>query len=871
MRDYNNGLVKTNERCIGCNKCVSTCPVIGANVSLILNGNPKMVVSDKCIHCGRCLKACNKGAREYMDDTDEFFKAVYSDMRVSLIVDPIFYMIYGKEAKNILGYLKSQGVDKIYDGGYGAEISAFLQADYIRNRESEQNKAFILNYCPGVITFMENHVPDMLESIIPVQSPVICTAIYAKKYLKDPSALAYLGPCPARKDEMNETGNLISYNVCIESLMKKLKDEKIEETDFTEDLKCRGLGALSSIRGGFGDMIDLLISKEALSIKQEGISRGFFDFIMASSTSEDPAANYYDIISCDISCLTGAGVSIPGEELPKVNRNIQEIRQGLLKEIEGSGSYEENYKYVAEMMKDINPDDFMRGFRSNFKQMSIVPDSTYEVIFDSMYKTTEAKRHIDCGSCGYQTCKEMIEAIAYGYNRMENCIHYMNDELLARYYTDDLTKIPNAEGFKANVKRLYDQNPDKEYVIGVVSLNQLNLINDLYGFSLGDAYIKKAAEVAERFTKDKGTAGRLAGGEFLVCFENTPQYIADVYKATTYSFSDINVSFPLSFRAGLFVDRFRDEPMEAIINYASLARDKIEEDGISTILFYDDELQEKLAAEAMVTSQMHAAITKMEFVPYYQPQYSHKDKKIVGAEMLCRWIKRDGSVISPGLFIPIFEKNGFIKSLDKYMWEQAFIAAKTYASDEFDKAPISVNISRVSLSEDDFTDTIRGLFEKYPIDPDYLHFEITESAYSDRADLVSRKVNELREMGFKVAVDDFGSGYSSLNLLKDMPIDILKLDMGFLRGRNFENGEIIIRNVVAMVKELKLDVISEGVETAEQAEFLRHVGCDTIQGYLYAKPMPAVEYEKLIRKIDNEFEARIHEKEMQESVEKYFI
>ena len=176
-----------------------------------------------------------------------------------------------------------------------------------------------------------------------------------------------------------------------------------------------------------------------------------------------------------------------------------------------------------------------------------------------------------------------------------------------------------------------------------------------------------------------------------------------------------------------------------------------------------------------------------------------------------------------------------------------------------------MNISRVSLNEDDFVDTIRKLFEKYPIDPEYLHFEITESAYSSRQDVVSRKVNSLREMGFKVAVDDFGSGYSSLNILKDMPIDILKLDMGFLRGRNGENGQIIIRNVVSMVRELSLDIITEGVETQEQADFLGHVGCDTIQGYLYAKPMPASEYEKLIIKedetnLDNQFEEEMKEK-----------
>ena len=865
MKEYNNGLIRTNDKCIGCNKCVSTCPVVGANVSLVVNGHPTMAVSeDKCIHCGKCIRTCNKGAREFIDDTEEFFKAIYSDMKVSLIVDPAFYLIYGSEAGNILGYLREQGVYRIYDGGYGAEISAYLHATYIRNRKQDQNTATILNYCPAVIKYMEDHVPDMLDQIIPIHSPVMCTAIYVRKYLKDNSVLAYLGPCPSKKDEMIDTGNVISYNICIRNLMTKLKDVTFEECNHEDDLKAIGLGALSTLRGSFGYMIDRLIPKEMLSVKNEHIDRGFFDFIKASSSNGGYGASYYDLIACDVSCLMSAGVDFPFDKYSDLNRKIYDLRGKNLDSLNGYGTCDENYARVEKFFTEIDPDDFARSYQSTYRQMSQVPEDTCEAIFNSMYKDTETKRHVDCGSCGYNTCREMVEAIAYGYNRMENCIHYMNDELLMRYYTDDLTKIANAEGFKANVTRIYEQNPGKEYVIGVVSLNQLNLINDLYGFSLGDAYIKKAAEIAVRFTKDIGTAGRLAGGEFLVCFENTPENMDAAYKATTYSFSDINVSFPLSFRAGLYLDRFRDETMEAMINYASLARDKIEEDGVSTILFYDNELQEKLAAEAMVTSQMYAAITKMEFVPYYQPQYSHKEQRIVGAEILCRWIKRDGSVISPGLFIPIFEKNGFIKTLDKYMWEQAFISAMNYQKDAFHRIPVSVNISRISLNEDDFTDTIRTLFKRYPIDPEYLHFEITESAYSSRQDIVSRKVNELREMGFKVAVDDFGSGYSSLNILKDMPIDILKLDMGFFRGRNSENGQIIIRNVVSMVKELSLDIISEGVETAEQAEFLRHVGCDIIQGYLYARPMPAAEYEKLIRKEEEDMTSLRYENEMKE-------
>ncbi|MCR4991356.1 MAG: EAL domain-containing protein [Lachnospiraceae bacterium] len=865
MRNYNDGIVRTNKRCIGCNKCVSKCPVVGANVSVLKKGRPTMAVSsDKCINCGNCVEVCNKQAREFIDDTEDFFKAVRSDLKVSVLIDPSFYILYKDKANGILGYLKESGVNKIYDVGFGAEIAAYMNAQYIKEHEDDPKRAFILNYCPAVVSYIERYRPEMIDMMIPVQSPAISTAIYVKKYLKDDSALALISPCPSKKDEMLSTGNLISYNVCISNFIKELEGINTDAYVAQSDLPSRDVGVLSSVTGFFGEMIDIYFSKEYSSLRKEGIDGTFFDFVSMTAADETPMATYFDIISCQVSCLMGPGISIPMQDYEHVNKTIRELRKKNIGKLGDKTSSEEIYKADSEIMKDLDPADFVRTYQSKFRQESEVPESTYESIFNTMYKTTPEKRNVDCGSCGYSTCREMVGAIAYGYNRMENCIHYMNDELLMRYYTDDLTKIANVEGFKANVKRLYDENPQKEYVIGVVSLNHLNLINDLYGFSLGDAYIKKAAEIAVKFTSKGGTAGRLGGGEFLICFENSEEELKRADEATTYSFPDINVSFPLSFRAGLYIDRFRDETIEAIINFASLARDKIEEDGVSTILIYDDELQEKLAAEAMITSQMYKAITKKEFAPFFQPQYSHRTGKIVGAEMLCRWIKKDGSIISPGLFIPIFEKNGFIKTLDKYMWEQAFIAAQNYSSDKYKKVPVSVNISRVSLDEDDFVDTIRKLDERYPIDKSGLHFEITESAYSSRQDIVSRKVNELRKMGFKVAVDDFGSGYSSLNILKDMPIDILKLDMGFLRGRNQENGEIIIRNVVSMVKELDLEIISEGVENIEQAEFLKYVGCDTIQGYLYARPMPAKEYEKLILADASDFNNMKFENEMKE-------
>lgn len=851
MRRFNDGMVYTNEKCIGCNKCIRVCPVNGANVSVFENDSSSIMVSSKkCIQCGACVPTCSHGARKFHDDTDDFFRALESDTKVSLLVDPTFYMLNKDEFSGILGYLKYLGVQKIYDVGFGAEISAYAHAKYLRDNKDNPNRAFIANTCSAVTTYVEHYEPDMLGSLVPVQSPTLCTAIYAKRYCDDHNVLALLSPCPAKKAEMQDTANVISYNVCFDNLLRKLKDIDLYSYKGSMDVNSTGIGSLSTVHNGFQDMMELILERDMHVASAEGYDKASVANLKAEALDPEIRPALVCIAGCHNGCYGGAGVNFKKSTAKGLALNIISKNKELAAVLRGKGSAIENFKALEEMLQGlgVNYDDYSREYFNSFRQMSMVPESTYEDIFNAMYKDTPLKRHIDCGSCGYNTCREMAEAIAYGYNKMENCIHYMHDELLMRYYTDALTKIPNSEGFRNDVQYLYDRNPNTQYIIGVISINRLNLINDLHGFSLGDAVIRKAAEICTRFVEScGGCCGRLGGGEFLVCFENTPEALELIGSAYTYSFVDIGVSFPLSFRAGLYIDKDRIESIDTMTNYASLARDRIEEDGISTCLFYNEELRERLAAEAMVTSQMIAAIENGEFVAFYQPQYSHRTKKIVGAETLCRWIKKDGSVISPGLFIPIFEKNGFIKRLDKYMWELAFKSAMEWSEKGYKPIPISVNISRVSLDENDFVDTINDLYEKYPINPELLHFEITESAYSDRQDVVAKKINALRSLGFLVAMDDFGSGYSSLNVLKDMPLDILKLDMGFLRGRNQEKGESIIRNVVAMVKELDLEVVSEGVETMEQAEFLKHVGCDIIQGYLYAKPMPQVEYEELIK------------------------
>lgn len=845
MKKLNLGTVYTNEYCVACNRCITACPIIGANVFVNKDGKAKMTVNaDKCIHCGRCVKACNHDARKYHDDAEKFMEDLHSGKEIGVLISSAFFYLYGEDAPDILGYLQSIGVKRIYDVGLGSEISIWAHLDYLIKHENDENRAFIGQTCSSVNNYLEHHDPEMLKYLIPVQSPISCTVTYVRKYLKEDISLAYIGPCISKIDEIGALKNDVDYNVTFSQLSNQLKDVDYHGHKFDFACESYGLGRLLPMAGGFKEIMQLYFPRHEAIFATTGVEETFTDSIFASISSKVIRPRFVEVFNCNGGCVTGPGVPRERSDYENVYNTVMRIRRDSLIDDDGQRGYLVNREILNEHFKDLNPDDFACRFKNRYQQSFKVSDNTYDEIFKAMHKDTVVKQTINCGSCGYTTCKEMARAIAYGYNKMENCIHYMNDELRFRYYKDDLTKMYNKNGFIAACEKVLKDNPDKTYVLALASINQMNVINDLCGFEVGDKVICYGAKVVQQFVGDSGVAARYAGAKYLMLFEFDYEHKVALGNTRTHDLSSFGIAFPVSYKAGLYLIKDRREPLDHMINYAILTNDKITPGVESSILVYDGDLKEKLVREAVVASEMYKALDNHEFVAYYQPQYDHLTGDMVGAEALCRWIKSDGSMVSPGIFIPIFEKNGFIYNLDKYMWETAFSTIRKWLDDDMDPVPISVNISRVSIMRGDFVEVIEDLRMRYMIPPEYLHFEVTESAYSDSQSMIINRINMIRAMGFKVAMDDFGSGYSSLNTLKDVPIDILKLDMGFLRGSNVERGERILEDVIRMVSNLNLELVSEGVETREQADFLTALGCNVIQGYYYARPMPQKEFEE---------------------------
>ncbi|WP_173472127.1 putative bifunctional diguanylate cyclase/phosphodiesterase [Eubacterium ruminantium] len=293
----------------------------------------------------------------------------------------------------------------------------------------------------------------------------------------------------------------------------------------------------------------------------------------------------------------------------------------------------------------------------------------------------------------------------------------------------------------------------------------------------------------------------------------------------------------------------RNFNLEDEYNNACTARNTLPEAEENGIAFFDNSLLEEEKWIDLVQENQERAIRNEEFIVYYQPKYNPRTNELQGAEALIRWNSHELGFVSPGKFIPIFEKNGFITNIDHYMISHVAKDQKRWLDEGLKCVPVSVNVSRAHFVESDLAEQIRDIVDKAGTPHEYIEIELTESAFFDDKDAMIRTINKLKEYGFSVSMDDFGSGYSSLNSLKDMPLDVLKLDAEFFRGDEKNGrGKIVVSEAIKLARNLKMKTVAEGVEVKEQVDFLAGEGCDMIQGFYYAKPMPGEEYREKMSK-----------------------
>lgn len=437
-------------------------------------------------------------------------------------------------------------------------------------------------------------------------------------------------------------------------------------------------------------------------------------------------------------------------------------------------------------------------------------------------------------------------------------------KLMALQELDKETGIFNRDAFSRRTEEMVRSNPDKKYVLVRWDIDRFKIYNDTFGVHAGDNLLRAIGKsYLDRGLKSI-TYGRWVADHFVMCMEERMFSGVAVHQYISEQLSLYRSDFEFIVRMGVY--RISDPNLSVTLmcDRALMAMKSIKTSFEKRIAYYDDSMRDQMMEEQELINEMETALKREDFKIYFQPQYNYATGKMTGAEALVRWIHPEKGLISPGKFIPVFEQNGFISKLDEYIWEHVCMSIKKWMDNGFNLVPVSVNISRRDIYNPKLCNIILGLTEKYGIPPYMLRLEITESAYMEEPTQLIKVVEKLKSLGFIIEMDDFGSGYSSLNTLKDVPVDILKLDLKFLssEGTNKRGGSILT-SIVRMANWLTLPVIAEGIENVKQAEFLKSIGCYTMQGYLFSRPIPEDEFLKLMEASDMEI---VYEEDVSEEL-----
>lgn len=423
-------------------------------------------------------------------------------------------------------------------------------------------------------------------------------------------------------------------------------------------------------------------------------------------------------------------------------------------------------------------------------------------------------------------------------------------------YRDIITGYGNFEKFKVDAQTILNDNPDTDYVMFYFNIKNFKYINETYGHNVGDQTLKAVADVLNKYMQEGETFARVisdtyimlihskAEDPFMSIFNNIKAEVHDACLA-------IQDRFVVDFTTGILIidETMHSYSINRLVDRAMMAGKSIDASTGVSYAFYDDEYHKKVLNEAQLENSIHGALENNEFCAYVQPKYDIASKSLIGGELLVRWMSPSKGFLEPAAFIPSFEKNGFIYQIDCFMLEQACKSIRRYLDSDIYVIPFSVNLSRVTLAHPDFLSKVQEIVERYYIPHHYLEFEITESIFSENYALMIDVLTKLKSLDFIINMDDFGTGYSSLTLLRDLPIDVIKLDHDFLSrsATNDKNAVSILRSIIDMAHTLDIRVVSEGIETVEQLDMLRSINCEIGQGFLFAKPMPIEDYDKMIK------------------------
>ncbi len=416
----------------------------------------------------------------------------------------------------------------------------------------------------------------------------------------------------------------------------------------------------------------------------------------------------------------------------------------------------------------------------------------------------------------------------------------------AAYY-DELTGLPNLTKLKLDMSNVLSHHTNEKYVTVKMDISNFKAINEIFGFSVGDKVLQAFYHTSVIVPEKSFILARVGDDEFIMFAGNN--FLEQLDSITDHYESYLKQLIPelehhyLTFNYGRYFIEPDETDVNQIITKTSIAHHAAKENHSGGIWDYDAKYKEQLLYLTELTNKMDSALEHGEFVPFLQPKFRLTDNALIGAEALVRWIHKDGSMVFPNEFIPLFESNGFILKLDKHILESICRTIRSWIDASYNCIPVSVNFSRVHFTNPKFVEEILRIVDRYEIAHNLIEIEVTETTLLDKEEAMATHLVNLRDSGFSVSIDDFGSGYSSLGMLKDFQVDTLKLDRSFFVSETqSEHVDRVVDGVIKLGHSINMNVVAEGVENQAQVEFLKDMNCESAQGYFFAKPMSIAEF-----------------------------
>ena len=427
-------------------------------------------------------------------------------------------------------------------------------------------------------------------------------------------------------------------------------------------------------------------------------------------------------------------------------------------------------------------------------------------------------------------------------------IGFRDMDVSRRAEMDDLTGIYTRRAFIRHATEVLRLYPEERFDLILSDIVDFKQINEMYGIKVGDEILKWGADQIHGLRSEKVIVGRYGGDQFVML--GNPESFGKFDEAGESDYSTVTIGgmdYHLRIKYGICQNVNHDTPVVTLCDNAHVALNSIKHDYSRRVAVYSDRVKNNLSIQRVIEDNMRSALVNSEFKVFYQPKHDAVTGELVGAEALIRWINPTYGFMSPAEFIPVFERTGFVTEADMYVWKRTCENINRWQSDGIEMVPISVNASRADFREGVSLKAIDKIARDNNVDPKFLHVEVTESMMEENAEAMIATLNELRQYGYHIELDDFGTGYSSINVLSTLPMDVIKLDMCFVKQIEDPRRRKVLEACINLAKNLGYITISEGVETLEQLHALKSLGVDIIQGFYYSKPLPEDEFENYLK------------------------